>query len=73
MFIFQVTVGIFSHDEEVIDKPLSPQEIKSILYSKCYSHDIMQAVLQQELIINIGKFISTNPKMFDGILKIRIG
>ena len=71
--IFQVTVGIFGHDEEVIDKPLAPQEIKHILYSKCFPHDIMQTVLQQEIIIYIGKFISTNPRMFDGILKIRIG
>ncbi|KAK2190913.1 hypothetical protein NP493_65g06037 [Ridgeia piscesae] len=69
----QVTIGVFGHEEEVIEKPISPQGIKHILYSKCFPHDIIQAVLQQELLLNIGKFITTNPKLFDGILKIRIG
>ncbi|KAI0220911.1 Phosphorylase b kinase regulatory subunit beta [Lamellibrachia satsuma] len=68
-----VTIGVFGHDEEVIEKPISPQGIKHILYHKCFPHDIIQAVLQQELLLNIGKFITTNPKLFDGMLKIRIG
>ena len=72
-FLPQVTIGVFGHEEEVIEKPISPQGIKHILYSKCFPHDIIQAVLQQELLLNIGKFITTNPKLFDGILKIRIG
>ena len=69
----QVTIGVFGKEEEVIDKPLSPQEIKHILYSKCFAHDVTQAVLQQELIINIGKLVSTVPVFFGGILKIRVG
>ncbi len=68
-----MTIGVFGKEEEVIDKPLSPHEIKNILYSKCFPHDAAQAVLQQELILNIGKLISTVPKYFSGILKIRVG
>ncbi|WAR11576.1 KPBB-like protein [Mya arenaria] len=69
----QLTVGVFGHEEEVLDKPVSPNEIKSILYSKCMPYNICQAVLQQELILAIGKHIATMPETYDGILKIRIG
>ncbi|ESP02603.1 hypothetical protein LOTGIDRAFT_224755 [Lottia gigantea] len=69
----QITVGVFGHEEEVLDKPVSPNEIKNILYRICQPHDLRQAVLQQELILCIGKLIATVPELFDGILKIRIG
>ncbi|XP_064639915.1 phosphorylase b kinase regulatory subunit beta-like isoform X2 [Lineus longissimus] len=69
----QVTLGVFGHEEEVIDKPLSPDEIRNILYMKCYPHDIYQAVLQQEMILNVGMLFSVHPELFDGILKVRIG
>ena len=68
-----VTIGVFGNEEEVIDKPLSPDEIKHMVYSKCFHYDISSATLQQELVLNIGKFITTRPELFDGILKIRIG
>ncbi|KAL3859718.1 hypothetical protein ACJMK2_009920 [Sinanodonta woodiana] len=68
-----ITVGVFGHEEEVIDKPISPDEIKSIIYTRCLPYDLCQAVLQQELILAIGKLITTYTDMFDGILKIRIG
>lgn len=71
--LLQVTLGVYGHEEEVIDKPISPADIKNILYTKCYPHDIVQAVLQQELVLSIGRFISTNPELFNGILTIRIG
>ncbi|BFZ13480.1 hypothetical protein BsWGS_16519 [Bradybaena similaris] len=69
----QITVGVFGHEEEVLDKPISPNELKNILYSKCLPYNVCEAVLQQELILAIGKLISTSPELFDGILKIRIG
>ena len=71
--IFQVTVGVYGHEEEVLDKPISPNELKHILYSKCMPYDMQQAVLQQEIILSIGKLIATASELFDGILKIRIG
>ncbi|XP_033753778.1 phosphorylase b kinase regulatory subunit beta-like isoform X2 [Pecten maximus] len=69
----QITVGVYGHEEEVLDKPISPNELKNILYSVCLPHDIQQAVIQQELILCIGKLIATKPEIFEGILKIRIG
>ncbi|ODN04689.1 putative phosphorylase b kinase regulatory subunit beta [Orchesella cincta] len=36
-------------------------------------HDIVQAVLQQETALYCGKLIVTNPELFEGILKIRMG
>ncbi|XP_055949227.1 probable phosphorylase b kinase regulatory subunit beta isoform X2 [Argiope bruennichi] len=69
----QITVGVFGHEEVVIDKPLTPKEVEGIIYSKCQVHDIYQAVLQQEIILYVGRLISTTPQLFQGILKIRIG
>lgn len=70
---FQITVGVFGHEEEVLDKPVSPNELKAILYRQCLPYDIRQAVLQQELILAIGGLIAIHSELFDGILKIRIG
>ena len=64
---------MFGKEEEVLDKPVSPNEIKNVLYSRCMPYDLCQAVLQQELILAIGKHIATAPECYDGILKIRIG
>ncbi|CAE1244331.1 PHKA_B [Acanthosepion pharaonis] len=69
----QLTVGVFAHEETVLDKPIPPSEIKEIIYSCCKPHNLSESVLQQEIIINIGKLISTSPQFFAGILKIRIG
>ena len=71
--VWQLTISVWGKDEEVIDKPMSPNDIKRILYDRCFPFDPIQTVLQQELIINIGTFITTNPEYFRGILKIRIG
>ncbi|XP_013783475.2 probable phosphorylase b kinase regulatory subunit beta [Limulus polyphemus] len=69
----QITVGVFGHEEVVIDHPLTPKEVREIVYSQCQHHDIYQAVLQQEIILYIGRLITTTPHLFHGILKIRIG
>jgi phosphorylase kinase alpha/beta subunit len=69
----QVTISVWGKEEEVIDKPVTPGDIKTILYTQCFPYDISQSVLQQELIIDIGTFISNDPELFHGMLKIRIG
>uniref|UniRef100_A0AAY5E873 Phosphorylase b kinase regulatory subunit n=1 Tax=Electrophorus electricus TaxID=8005 RepID=A0AAY5E873_ELEEL len=69
----QVTLGLFGHDEEVISNPLSPGVIKDIIYSKCSPRGEREAVLQQELVIHIGWIISSNPDLFSGMLKVRVG
>ncbi len=52
---------------------MPPDRIKEIIYEKIFEIDIFQAVLIQELIINISKYISTAPEMFNGIMKLRLG
>ncbi|XP_072374293.1 phosphorylase b kinase regulatory subunit beta isoform X1 [Scyliorhinus torazame] len=69
----QVTLGVFGHEEAVISNPLSPGDIKKIVYTKCAKHDEREAVLQQELVIHIGWLISNSPELFQGMLKFRIG
>ncbi|XP_015515633.1 probable phosphorylase b kinase regulatory subunit beta isoform X1 [Neodiprion pinetum] len=69
----QITVGVVGQEETVFDKPMTPAEIQSVMYSTIQPHDIIQAVLQQEVLLYCGRLIGTNPEMFKGILKIRVG
>ncbi|GAB1599348.1 phosphorylase b kinase regulatory subunit beta-like [Argonauta hians] len=69
----QITVGVFGQKEHILDKPIPPLEIKDMIFSSCKEFNIAESVLQQEIIINIGKLISTAPQFFAGILRIRIG
>lgn len=59
--------------ETVFDKPMTPAEIEIVVYDTIQPYDVIQAVLQQEVILYCGRLISTNPEMFRGILKIRVG
>lgn len=59
--------------ETVFDKPMTPAEIHAVMYSTVQPFDVIQAVLQQEIILYCGRLISTNPELFKGILKIRVG
>ncbi|CAF0750479.1 unnamed protein product [Rotaria sordida] len=69
-----VTLGVFGHEEAVIDKPIRPNEIFKILYSEnVFGHSIFHAVLLQELLIDVSVFMSTFPQLFNGILKLRLG
>ncbi|XP_066258563.1 probable phosphorylase b kinase regulatory subunit beta isoform X1 [Euwallacea similis] len=69
----QLTVGVIEQKETVFDKPMTPSEIQSIVYSTIQPYDVIQAVLQQEVTLYCGRLISTNPELFRGILKIRVG
>ncbi|KAL1123716.1 hypothetical protein AAG570_001489, partial [Ranatra chinensis] len=69
----QLTVGVIGHQETVFDKPMTPAEIRAVIYSTIQPHDIVQAVLQQEVVLYSGRLIATNAEMFRGILKIRVG
>jgi phosphorylase kinase alpha/beta subunit len=66
-------VGVTGHQETVFDKPMAPDEIQSVIYSTIQPYDVIQAVLQQEVVLYCGRLIATNPEMFKGILKIRVG
>lgn len=69
----QLTVGVCGHEEYLVDKPLTPREILQIMYAWVYPLDHIQAVLQQEIILYLGKLITTHRNLFTGILKIRVG
>lgn len=67
----QIAIGMYGGKEAVIDHPLTPKEIHSLLYSTI--EDPFEAVLTQEVALYLGRLISTTPQLFQGILKIRIG
>ncbi|CAF0730666.1 unnamed protein product [Adineta ricciae] len=69
-----VTIGVFGHEEAIIDKPIRPKEFFKILYSdSVFGRSVFHAVLLQELLINVSVFIQTSPQLFNGILKLRLG
>jgi len=68
-----LTVGVVGGQEVILDKPMTPGEIHDAIYSNCPSNDPVQAVLQQEVLLYCGRLIATNPDLFAGILKIRVG
>eukprot|EP00794_Sanderia_malayensis_P016175 gene16175-17800_t len=69
----QVTIGIFGHHEHVISEPMTPATIDHVIYSTCKPHNAREAVLQQEMLIYTADLLSTNPKLFTGMLRLRIG
>ncbi|XP_053690854.1 probable phosphorylase b kinase regulatory subunit beta isoform X1 [Sabethes cyaneus] len=69
----QITVGVIGQRETVFDKPMTPSEIQNVMYSTVQPYDVIHAVLQQEVVLYIGRLIATNPDIFKGILKIRVG
>ncbi|XP_008194133.2 probable phosphorylase b kinase regulatory subunit beta isoform X3 [Tribolium castaneum] len=69
----QLTVGVIGQKETVFDKPMTPAEIQHVVYNTIQPYDVIGAVLQQEIILYCGRLIATNPDLFKGILKIRVG
>ncbi|CAL4083790.1 unnamed protein product, partial [Meganyctiphanes norvegica] len=69
----QLTVG-YGKGEVILDKPVQPGEIHDLFYtSELEAHNMVLAVLQQEVVLYCGKLIGTNPSLFHGVLNIRIG
>ncbi|XP_073999627.1 probable phosphorylase b kinase regulatory subunit beta isoform X2 [Rhodnius prolixus] len=68
-----LTVGVIGGKETVFDKPLTPVEIRAVIYSTIRPHNVIMAVLQQEIVLYCGRLIATTPSLFNGILKIRVG
>lgn len=69
----QLTVGVIGQKETVFDKPMTPVEIRNVMYTTVQPFDVIQAVLQQEVVLYCGRLIATNPDVFKGVLKIRVG
>lgn len=72
-FFNKIAVGMIGQKEMIFDRPMTPSEIQNAIYS-CFSWtDTIHAVLQQEVVLYCGRLIATNPDIFKGILKIRVG
>jgi phosphorylase kinase alpha/beta subunit len=69
----QVTIGTMRGDFTMFDKPMPPGPLHEAIYTKVQPFDVVDAVLQQELILYCGKLIPTNKELFSGILNIRLG
>lgn len=67
----RITVGSYGQREVEIDHPRTPKEIHQLLYDVIT--EPYDAVLQQEIILYVGRLISTTPHLFEGIVKIRVG
>ena len=67
----QISLGTGAN-EKIINNPLTPTEIHTLLYSTVNTKNPCDAVLQQEIALYIGRLISTRPDYFDGILTIRV-
>ncbi|KAK4321576.1 hypothetical protein Pmani_007646 [Petrolisthes manimaculis] len=69
----QLTVG-YGKDAILLDKPVQPAEIHDLFYTPALqAHNVVQAVLQQEVVLYCGKLIATHTHLFSGILNIRVG
>ncbi|CAH8476949.1 unnamed protein product [Heterobilharzia americana] len=69
----QITIGVAQGSEVVVNKPLNPDELCSLLREEVYSHDPVQFSLQQEIILWVSSLLTSNKDLFDGIKFIRLG
>lgn len=67
----QISLGTGSN-EKIVNNPLTPTEIHTLIYSTISTKNPCDAVLQQEIALYIGRLISTRPDYFEGILTIRV-
>ncbi|CAO3648284.1 unnamed protein product [Mucor fragilis] len=65
----QVSIGSGS-SEHLISTPLSPDTLNKMIAEQC-ADDVREGPVVQEIIISLGNFIRSNPRMFDGILRLR--
>ncbi|CAH3142471.1 unnamed protein product, partial [Porites evermanni] len=69
----QLTVGIpQGGHEEVITRPLPPDEMKNIIFS-VFGEDMSTGVVTQELLVYLGIFVRTEPSLFNEMLRLRVG
>ena len=68
----QVGVGLPGDREEVISHPLGAGELRDLIYS-VHKADFSTAVLTQELMTYLAMFIRTEPELFHGMIRIRVG
>jgi len=67
----QVTVGL-PGKEIIISRPLGAQELKEKIAS-ALEGDVSTSALSQEILIYLAMFIRTEPYLFNGMLRLRVG
>jgi len=68
----QVTVGLPPDNEVIISQPLCSAELRELIYTTS-GGDISTAALTQEVLCYLGMFVRTEPKLFTGMLRLRVG
>jgi len=68
----QVTVGLPPDREVIINRPLGASELR-LLIAQAHAGDISTCSLSQEILIFLAMFIRTEPQLFHGMLRLRVG
>ncbi|MBW4648976.1 MAG: glycoside hydrolase family 15 protein [Kastovskya adunca ATA6-11-RM4] len=68
----QITVGKAYSEASLIKKPMPHLEIQAKIDEFC-GEDIRDRVLTQEILIYLGLLIKAQPKLFQGLLTLRVG
>jgi hypothetical protein len=68
----QLTIGGESGVEHLFSTPLTPAELHERIYRYGGKSDSRNAVLLQELLLNLASLIKAAPSLFDGIVRIRM-
>jgi phosphorylase kinase alpha/beta subunit len=68
----QISVGRAYSTASLISEPLSPQDILDKIKEFC-REDVRDRILTQEMLIYLSLLLKAKPKLFDGLLTIRVG
>ena len=68
----QIAVGKSYSEASLLTRPVPHTEIMEKICEFC-REDIRDRVLTQEILIYLGLLIKSNPKLFDGLLTLRVG
>jgi phosphorylase kinase alpha/beta subunit len=71
----QISIGIPTNvkDSEISIKSPLPTEQISALIKQAWKNDVSMMMVTQELLIYLGLFISTEPQLFEGMIRLRVG
>merc|ERR1719228_2358720 len=68
----QVTVGMPPNNEVIISRPLGAIELRELI-ARVHHGDISTSALTQEILVYLAMFIRTEPSLFHGMLRLRVG
>ena len=65
-------MGLPPDREVIINRPLGASELR-LLIAQAHAGDISTCSLSQEILIFLAMFIRTEPQLFHGMLRLRVG